>query len=188
MKIVNANRIFTLISIQEDKKGTAVYLELDGSPYLSTTFDTKDYYTYQLQLYGLKDKEAFLRQANDWITEFIYIEQQQAQQLEFWIDEILFGKFEVQTYKEQVEPYSKEDWMDSYKGLLNYHFGQQQQQTKQIIKKNDLIEKLNAFLSKEIENYTLKNQFLADQKEAVAANNKALALARKVQQIIQQHS
>jgi hypothetical protein len=179
--------MFTLISVDNTTKENTVKLELNGNPFLPRDFDTKKYFKYQLIIHGLRRKNEFLKEVSKFVDDFIDIEELEDKKLDFWSDGYQIGEFEFEKYEEIIEPFEKKDWISEYKSLIEYYYQNSDNRTKDYIRWRKLIDNLEVFLNKEIGNYEVKSEFLADNQEVVNSNKKAIELANKIQNLIEQY-
>ncbi len=186
MKIVNENKIFTLISVDKTTEGNSVKLELNGNPFLPREFNAKKYFKYQLVIYGLKNENKFIKEISEFIESYIDIDELENKKLDFWSDGYHIGELEFDGYDEIVEPYEKEDWIKEHKELIEYHHRNSDNSIKDFYRRRKFIDNLEVFLNKEIGNYKTKNEFLTDKQKAVKTNKKAIELANKIQYLIEQ--
>lgn len=187
MKIVDENKIFTLISVDKTTEGNSVKLELNGNSFLPRDFDAKQYFKCQLIIHGLKDEDKFLKEISEFVESYIDIEELENKKLDFWSDGYQIGEFEFDKYDEIIEPFEKEDWIAEYKGLIEYHYQNSDNRIKDYVRWRKFIDNLEVFLKKEIGNNEAKNEFLTDKQESVKMNKRAIELANKIQNLIEQY-
>jgi hypothetical protein len=102
MKIVDENKMFTLISVDKTTEGNSVKLELNGNPLLPGEFDANKYRKCQLIIHGLKDENKFLREIRKFVKSYIDIEELENKKLDFWSDGNQIGEFEFDRYDEII--------------------------------------------------------------------------------------
>lgn len=179
--------MFTLISV--DKKAEAenlIQLNLNGNPFLPREFKD-EYKNYQLKIYGLKNESVFLSEIGKYIGEFIDIEEVENEKLDFWSDTIQIGEFKFEKYEEIVTDYGIEDWKREYQSAIRYFYKQYDNHTKDTVLKRKFIDNLIFFLKKEIDNSERKNEFLGEKAEMNNPNKKAIELANKILNLIEQY-
>lgn len=174
--------MFTLISVSKSTENNAVLLKLDGN-----SLDVKNFSKYWLVLHGLKEESEFIQKISVYIDSFIDVDEIEAGKLEFWSDAYQIGIFEFATYEEVIKPFEIEDWITAYKSRVKYHRLESAKHTKDEVRWRRFVDTLDTLLKKEITNYKVKNEFLADNTNAIQANLKAIDLAKKIQNLIEDY-
>ena len=188
MKIVNKDKMFTLISVDKkiDSEG-AVKLELNGNPFLPRDFNSKEYCKYQLIIYGIIEQNKFIKKISEYVGGFIDIEELENKKLDFWSDAYQIGVFEFEKYEEVVKPFEENDWIKEHKSLIDYFYKQSDLQTEDNVRWRKFIDNLEFFLKKESGNSEMKNEFLEGKTESINANKKAVALTKRIFNLIEQY-
>lgn len=188
LKIINANKMFTLISV--DKKVDArntIEVGLNGKPSLPRNFKAEEYRKYKLIVYGLKEEEGFIEKMSKFIGDSIDIEELENKKLDFWSDAYQIGAFEFDSYEEVVIPFGKEDWIAEHQSLIAYFYKQVDKYRKDKVRWRKFMDNLEFFLQKEVFNSEAKNEFLKDKGEVVNKNKKTIDLANRILNLITEY-
>jgi len=188
MKIVNGNKIFSLISVDEHSElDDAVKLELNGNPFIPRNFNDKAYYKYQLVIFRIEDRDHFIDQINEFVGDYIDIEVTEDGKLDFWSDAYQIGTFIFEKYEEIVKPFEQEDWINEYETLFEYCIKQNDYQVKQSMRWTKFVDKLKFSIMKETTNSEKRIEFLKGKTEALEFNKKRLAFSQKILNMIDQY-
>ena len=177
LKIVDSNSMFTLIDVSKSTEHDAVILK----------FDAVRYYKYQLIIHGLNEENKFIQKMNEFIDAYIDVDEIEPGKLDFWNDAQQIGIFDFTTYEEVVEPFEIADWISAYESQGIYFQQQNARHTKDEVRWGKFIDNLDVFLKKELRNYEAKSEFLAENQEAKKANIKAIDIAKKIQNLIEDY-
>ncbi|MGB0870737.1 MAG: hypothetical protein ACPGSD_14160 [Flavobacteriales bacterium] len=188
MKIVNGNKIFSLISVNEHSElDDVVKLELNGNPLVPRNFNDKAYHKYQLVIFGIEDRDHFIDRIKVFTGEYIDIEVTKDGKLDFWSDAYQIGTFIFEKYEEIINPFNQKDWINEYKTLVEYCIKQNDNQVKQSMRWTKFVDKLKFSINKETTNSEKRIGFLKGKTEALEINKKRQAFSKKILKIIDQY-
>jgi len=188
LEIVNKDKMFTLISvIKKTEIKNAVSLKLDGNPFLQRDFTGENYRKYELIIYGIKEENEFIKRINEFVGDYIDFEELENKKLDFWSDGYQIGEFKFDTYKEIITPFEKEDWIEKHKFLIKYFYEESDFHRNDSVRWRKFVDNLEFFLKKEIKNSQAKTEFLRDKQKSGNDNKKAIELANKILNLVEQY-
>jgi len=188
LKIVNADKMFTLISVNKKANSeNIVQLKLDGNPYLPREFKSEEYKKYELEIYGIKDQSRFITKMSEFVDSYIDFEELDNKKLDVWSDGYQIGEFTFTKYEEIIQTFEKEDWIDKQKSLIAYFYKKSDEHIKDSVRWRKFIDNLEFFIKKEIENTETKNTFLKKIKGTGDKNNSKYVLANKILNLVEQY-
>lgn len=189
LKIVSPDRVLCLLKVEEQVEEAAVRLTFQNRLIagVSSEAEEENFFDYQLYIYGLNDPNHFMETINQHIGDYIDIEEIAEQQLDIWAETHHIGVFQFEHYKESIRQFEKQDWIKRYQSLAQTYREQQHASIKNQVAWRQLIQKLETFLHKEIENSKAKAAFFAKQQRSTTAQQKVIELAQKVLHLMEQH-